>query len=393
MTSSIPIRSLMTTLTYTVLILTLAGCGPGFDDGSGADRSPREPSEIEIRYREMQAERQERLRTHTGEGPVFTDEELAEFKRMEQRYHEQLEAEKKQRQEEAKQSRLRTRYAACEAGDRAYCRGVFKAKVEKQDGDDKRKTIQTTANLPNTIIAEYYFGLQGAGCTSEDPVNTWTDVDTVTIQYTGDGDVVPERHIRSGEMWGVRRAECEVNIVLRTPDILLEIPEDVEFKFEVEPSVEDVRVACSQEEPYKCGKWLELKAGFYPPPTVSQDARWIVRIENILPSNLSYESYFDVTGTGCYTDNKIKEWTGDNIVQIMSFKGYVHSGIVIKHRGNWVDPGKTEDFVEAECKISAQVRVAGERPVFIPQFKGDTWGYVTLETPGTVIVPFTIKPE
>ena len=105
MTRSIPIRSLMTTLAYTVLILTLAGCGPGFDDGS--DRAPREPSEIEIRYFEMQAEREERLRTHTGEGPVFTDEELAEFKRMEQRYYAQLEYERIQRQIDKEQSRLK----------------------------------------------------------------------------------------------------------------------------------------------------------------------------------------------------------------------------------------------------------------------------------------------
>ena len=219
----------MTTLTYTVLILTLAGCGPGLDDGSGFERGPREPSEIEIRYREMQAERQERLRTHTGEGPVFTDEELAEFKRMEQRYHEQLEAEKKQRQEEVQQSRLRARYELCEEGNRANCRGIFGAKVEKQDENDKRKTIQTTTYLPNHIIAEYYFGLQGEGCTSEDPVNTWTDVDTVTIQYTGDGDAPPAHDYSIGR-WGVRLAECEVNIVLRTPEILLEIPKDVEFE-------------------------------------------------------------------------------------------------------------------------------------------------------------------
>ena len=387
MTSSIQTRSLMTTLTYTVLILMLAGCGPGLDGGSGADRSPREPSEIEIRYREMQAERQERLRTHTGGGPVFTDEELAEFKRMEQRYHEQLEAEKKQRQEEEKQSWLRTSYAACEAGDRAYCRAVFEAKVEKQDGDDKRKTIQTTTKLPNNIIAEYYFGLQGAGCTSEDPVNTWTDVDTVTIQYTGDGDAPPAHDYSLGR-WGVRLAECEVNIVLRTPEILLEIPKDVEFKFKVEPSVEDVRAACSLEEPYKCGTRLGFRTEFNR-PTASQDARWIVRIHNALPRNLSYEYYFDVAGKGCYTDYKIKEWASDNIVQI----GGWTPGIVIKHSGNWVNPGKTEDYVKAECEISVQARVAGEEPVFIPQFSGQPWEYVTSETPGTVIVRFSVKPE
>lgn len=385
MTSSIPIRSLMTTLTYTVLILMLAGCGPGFDDGSGSERGPREPSEIEIRYMAMQAERQERLRTHTGGGPVFTDEELAEFKRMEQRYHEQLETEKKQRQEEEKQSWLRARYESCEEGDRANCRHILEAKVKYQS--DKRKTIQTTTKLPSNIIAEYYFGLQGAGCTSEDLVNTWTDVDTVTIQYTGDGDAPPAHDYSLGR-WGARLAECKVNIVLRTPDILVEIPKDVEFKFKVEPSVEDVRAACSLEEPYKCGKRLGFRTEFNR-PTASQDARWIVRIDNNLPRNLSYEYYFDVAGTGCYTDYKIREWASDNIVQI----GAYYPGIVIKHGGNWVNPGKTEDYVKAECEISAQARVAGEKPVFIPQYRGRTWEYATSETPGTVIVRFSVKPE
>ena len=148
MTHSIPIRSLMTTLAYTVLILTLAGCGPGFDDGS--DRAPREPSEIEIRYFEMQAERQERLRTHTGEGPVFTDEELAEFKRMEQRYYMQLEIEKVERYIEKKQKRLKETYEFCEKGHQGNCRDIFKADVEDVDEDERRKTIQTRAYLRNS---------------------------------------------------------------------------------------------------------------------------------------------------------------------------------------------------------------------------------------------------
>ena len=335
---------------------------------------------------EMQAERQERLRTHTGEGPVFTDEELAEFKRMEQRYHEQLEAEKKQRQEEEKQSWLRERYESCEEGDRANCRYILEAKVKHRS--DKRKTIKTTTKLPSNIIAEYYFGLQGEGCTSEGPVNTWSDVNTVTIQYTGDGDAPPAHDYGFGR-WGLRLAECEVNIVLRTPDILVEIPKDVEFTFKVEPSVEDVRAACSLEEPYKCGTRLGFHTDFNRPTAYSQDAQWIVQVWNNLPRNLSYEYYFDVAGTGCYTDYKIKEWASDNIVQI----GTWTPGIVIKHRGNWVNPDKTEDYVKAECEISVQARVAGEEPVFIPQYRGQTWEYVTSETPGTVIVRFSVKPE
>ena len=381
MTRSIPIRSLMTTLPYTVLILTLAGCGPGFDDGSGSERGSREPSEIEIRYSEMRAERQERLRTHTGEGPVFTDEEKAEFKRVEQLVFEQLRAEEEQREEEEKQSRLRETYDACDKGYWGNCREIFRVNVEEVDGDDKRRTVRTTAKLPNNIIAEYYFGLLGEGCASEEPVNTWTDVDAVTIQYTGDGDVAPidNWHVRD---FGTRRAECEVNTVLRTADILLEIPLDVPFKFEVEPSFEDVRVACSQEEPYRCGGKLRLKTDFY--------GQWRVQVANSLPRNLPFEYYFDLAGTGCYTDAKLQEWTADNLLQIM---GYLSTAIVIQHRGKLVDPRKTEDYMVAECELSVQARVAGETPVFIPRMHEWSSTRARMETPGTVIVPFIIAPE
>ena len=381
MTSSILVRSLMTTLTYTVLILTLAGCGPGFDDGSGSERGSREPSEIEIRYSEMRAERQERLRTHTGEGPVFTDEEKAEFKRVEQLVFEQIRAEKEQRKEEEKQSRLRETYDACDEGYWGNCREIFRVKVEEVDGDAKRRTVRTTAKLPNNIIAEYYFGLLGEGCTSEDPVNTWTDVDAVTIRYTGDGDVPPEHHRHFGK-WGVRLAECEVNTVLRTADILLEIPLDVPFMFEVEPSFEDVRVACSQEEPYRCGGKLRLKTDFY--------GQWRVQVANSLPRNLPFEYYFDLAGTGCYTDAKLQEWTADNLLQIM---GYLSTAIVIQHRGKLVNPRKTEDYVVAECELSVQARVAGETPVFIPRMHEWSSKRSRMDTPGTVIVPFIIAPE
>ena len=380
MTHSIPIRSLMTTLTYTVLILTLAGCGPGFDDGS--DRAPREPSEIEIRYFEMRAEREERLRTHTGEGPVFTDEEQAEFKRMEQDYYAQLEIEKVERYIEKKQKRLKETYEFCEKGHQGNCRDIFKADVEDVDEDERRKTIQTRAYLPNTIIAEYYFGLQGEGCASDDPVNTWTDVEAVTIQYTGDGDVPPFGDYRFGR-WGVRLAECDASVAFRTPDIFLELHKDVDFEFKVTPGFKDVQSACSQEEPYRCGGMLALKADFY--------GRWVVEISNGLPHNLSYESYFDVAGTGCYTDDKIQEWTGDNIVSTVV--SVFNHGIAIKHKGNLVDPRKTEDYVVAECEVSAQVRVVGEKPVFIPQLHRWSSKRSRMETPGTVIVPFTIAPE
>ena len=381
MTSAISVRSLMTTLTYAVLILALAGCGPGFDDGSGNDRASRKPSEIEIRYSEMRAERQERLRTHTGEGPVFTDEEQAEFKRMEQDYYAQLEIEKVERYIEKKQKRLKETYEFCEKGHQGNCRDIFKADVEDVDEDERRKTIQTRAYLPNTIIAEYYFGLQGEGCASDDPVNTWTDVEAVTIRYTGDGDVPPEHHRHFGK-WGVRLAECEVNTVLRTADILLEIPLDVPFMFEVEPGFEDVRVACSQEEPYRCGGKLRLKTDFY--------GQWRVQVANSLPRNLPFEYYFDLAGTGCYTDAKMQEWTADNLLQIM---GYLSTAIVIQHRGKLVNPRKTEDYIVAECELSVQARVAGETPVFIPRMHEWSSERSRMETPGTVIVPFIIAPE
>ena len=100
MNSSRQISSLINKLAYLVLILTLSACGLGFDDESRSERGPREPSDIEIRYKKMEADRYERMRSHTGEGPLFTDEEIAELKRLEQRYHEQLEAEAKQRDEE-----------------------------------------------------------------------------------------------------------------------------------------------------------------------------------------------------------------------------------------------------------------------------------------------------
>ena len=394
MTRSIPIRSLMTTLAYTVLILTLAGCGPGFDDGSGADRAP---SEIEIRYFEMQAEREERLRTHTGEGPVFTDEELAEFKRMEQRYYAQLEYERIQRQIDKEQSRLREWYEFCEKGHQGNCRDIFKADVEDVDEDERRKTIQTTAYLPNTVIAEYYFGLQGEGCTSNDPVNTWTDVDTVTIQYTGDGHVVPRGDRYFGH-YVYRQADCEVNMVLRTPDILVEIPKDVRFKLKVVPNFRDVQAVCSEEEPYRCGSWLELSTSFYSPLYEYHDASWTIGIINHLPDTLDYDYYYDLAGAGCYTDQLIKEW-----YRAARRTGFIdfNAGLLIKHRGTWVNPAKTEDYVVAECEVSARVRVAGKEPVFIPQFNevsskraSKTAGIKTrMETPGTMIVPFTIKPE
>ena len=381
MTHSIPIRSLMTTLPYTVLILTLAGCGPGFEDGS--DRAPREPSEIEIRYFEMRAERQERLRTHTGEGPVFTDEELAEFKRMEQDYYAQLEYERIQRQIDKEQSRRREWYAFCEKGHQGNCRDIFKADVEDVDEDERRKTIQTTAYLPNTVVAEYYFGLQGEGCTSDDPVNTWTDVDTVTIQYTGDGDVPRFGDYRLGR-WGKRLAECEVNIVLRTPDILVEIPKDVKFEVEVTPGYKEVARACSQEEPYRCGKWLRFGSMFdHDNLHDAHDKIWIVTIVNELPRNLNYEYYFDLAGTGCYTKAKTKEWVNAT----------VQTGMIVKHRDSWVRRKDAADYTEAECEVSAQVRVVGEKPVYIPRLAEPWTKHARLKTPGTVIVWFSVKPE
>ena len=382
MNSSIQISSLINKLTYLVVMLALSACGPGFDDESRSERRPREPSEIEIRYKAMEAERNERMRSHTGEGPLFTEEEIAEFKRVEQRYHKQLEAEAKQRQEEENQNRREEAYRFCLDGDSGYCNRIFQRKVEDHKEDQRAKTVRIVSYLPGNVFVEYYFGLQGEGCTSADPVNTWTAAETVLIEYTGDGRPPPKDHWRFGRGWGTRLAQCDMQLLLRTADVLYEWKVDLEFVLQITPTIDDVLNVCSDGEPFTCGEFLKLTTDRSKPASRWDRETYYVTVENWLPGSLSYEYYFELSGTGCECE-LANQWITSSWNQ---------ANIRVMHAGEYSDPGKNDGTVTVECEISPRIRVEDSERLFVPIFKPGFYESARSETTGTVIMPFTVKP-
>ena len=121
----------------------------------------------------------------------------------------------------------------------------------------------------------------------------------------------------------------------------MELHKDVKFEFKVTPGLKEIQRACSFEEPYRCGNWLRIGTGFdHDNLHDAHDKFWRVSIFNELPHNLNYEYYFDLAGTGCYTNAKTKEWVNATVQRTM----------FIKHRDSWVRPEMRQTMQRRNAK-------------------------------------------
>ena len=329
------------------LVLMLSACGEAGD-------TPPDPDDIKTLYEEALAKMIAKEMTHTGEGPVFSEEEIAEFDRLEEQYNAYKEAQEKI----ARQRQRRDQYQACMDNQDTVCSGMVRY---TRRGDRENKPVMTygiTHTLPEHVTYQYYFGLEGEGCESDGPVNQWTDVDTVTVRYAGEGDIV------SGEVralgLGVRRGQCHLERRLKTPEIIFghnKNPQVLTFSFKVAPTIDDVMHVCRDRTSPLCQRLVDGKAGTSREPV---DGRYHipgdytipvynVSITNDIPAGIAYQHYFTLSDD-CASDGPLNQWTDADSIDVYLVRGSTISYTTLE-TGKCV-VGRQLKFTETDLIIS-----------------------------------------
>ena len=319
-------RSLKTLLLVTCLALLLAACG---DNGDNASI----PEDIETKYEEAMERMIAQRMAHTGDGPVFTEEETAEFDRLKQ----QVRAYRNAQIEVAYQQKQRGKYQTCVENQDTKCLGLvrFTSREDREDG--RNKTISFRHGLPENITYQYYFGLQGEGCESNDPVNQWTDVAKVTVRYVGKG----ERTFSSLWNMGKRRGQCNIQAQLKTSDIVFKTEEELIYSYRVPPNADDLIYICQDRASLECQEIVRGKArNFYISDGKNNIPVYKATIINAIPDGIAYQHYFSLTDD-CDSEGPLNQWTDTNSIVVNLTRWSTH-------------PNPT--YVSGECEVSMQLK-------------------------------------
>ena len=367
MIKPIQTESLKTLLLVVCLTLSLAACGDN-------EEKPPVPENIEKVYEEMLAKIIARQMAHTGDGPVFTEEEIAEFDRLEQQYN----AYKKAKQKIARQQQLRANYQTCVDNQDTACPELVRYRTKMDRVDRRVMTLRIHDSLPENITYQYYFGLAGEGCESDGPVNQWTDVDTVTVRYAGKGEIITNMY----NHMGLRQGQCHIEQQLKTPDIVFQSdknPEELTFSYNVPPNIDDVIYACQDRNSRECRKFvkIEFNGAGEMVPGYGRTA-FEVKINNTLPEDIAYQHHFSLADIdGCISDGPLDQWTDTNSIVV----GYNGEDMVHQSRG---DPS-----IDGECEVRVQLKIADADLVFKPM--GGSHLVVGDDVPGIAKLKFSLK--
>ena len=303
MIKPIQTESLKTLLLVVCLALSLTACGENGDKASI-------PEDIEKKYEEAAEKMFARRMAHTGDGPVFTEEELAEFDRLKQ----QLEAYKEAQREVARQQEQRSKYQTCVENQDTACPKMVRYTPVGNRNIGRVMTLGIHNSLPENITHQYYFGLTDEDCESDDPVNQWTDVDTVTVRYVGKGKSVADRSNRLGS----RQGQCHIQRQLKTPDIVFQSDENINISYSVPPNIDDVIHICQDRNSRECRKFVVLEVNGVGENKVGfTDTVLEVKIINTLPEGIAYQHYFSLADIdGCISDGPLNQWTDINRIEV-----------------------------------------------------------------------------
>ena len=346
MITTIQTKSLKTLLLVTCLALSLAACGdnedkPPVSEGTELEDKAPIPEDVEKVYEEALAKMIARKMAHTGDGPAFTEEELDEFDRLEQ----QVKAYKAAQQKIAVQQKLRVQYQTCVENQYTKCSRLVRYSSKRNREDDRMITLGILNHLPETITYQHYFGLSGEGCESDGPVNQWTDADTVTVRYVGEGEIVSDY----SRGMGSREGRCHIERQLKTPDIVFQSdknPEELTFSYKVPPTVDDMLHVCRDRASWECENLVRGKAStFYRP---SSDGKYEipvykVTINNKIPEGIAYQHYFSLTDE-CASDGPLNQWTDTNSIDV-----YLTRGRTVPRTS----------LVGGECHVGRQLKFTG----------------------------------
>ena len=363
MIKPIQTESLKTILLVVCLALSLTACGENGDKTSI-------PEDIGKKYEEAAEKMFARRIAHSGDGPVFTEEELAEFDRLKQ----QFEAYKEAQREVARQQQLRAQYQTCVENQDTACPELVRFTSEGDREVVRVLTLGIHNSLPENITYQYYFGLTDEDCESDDPVNQWTDVDTVTVRYTGKAE--PAR--RSFGTMALRQGQCHIQRQLQTPDIVFQSDEKVTFSYMVPPNVDDVLYVCEDRNSKSCLRFVtlevngagELDMGF-------GHTAFEVKIINSLPEGIAYQHYFSLADIdGCISDGPIDQWTDTNSIEVR-----YNGEDMVHQKFNFGD-----DIIDGVCEVSMKLKITDTDLIFKP---ATDWGRYS-KTPGMAKLEYSL---
>ena len=358
------------------LVLSLTACGESEDttpasEGVANENKKPIPKDIEKQYEETVAKMIAKELAHTGDGPIFTEEELAELDRLEQQFM----AYKETQQKIAHQQEQRAKYQTCVENQDIACSELVRYTSESNREDRRMLTLSIHNSLPENITYQHYFGLTGEDCESDDPVNQWIDADTVTVRYVSKGEVVLTRF---GGM-GSRQGQCHIERRLKTPDIVFQSdknPEELTFSYNVPPNIDDVIHVCQDRASRKCRKLFVVgvdgagefvKMYGYPGHKVT--------IINTLPESIAYRHYFSLTD-GCISDGPLDQWTDINSIEVY------YNGEDLVHK-------RYDDTIEGKCEVNMQMKITDTDLILKPT-TGSNWIDVSL---GIIKLEFRIRRE
>ena len=333
------------------LALLLTACGDAEDKPPVSEF----PEDIEKVYQEALAKMIAKQMSHTEEGPVFTEEELAEFDRLEQQYNAYKEAQKNI----ARQQKLRAQYQTCVENQDTACPELIGYTLRRDRDDLRMVSLGSHNRLPENITYQHYFGLTGEGCEGDGPVNQWTDADTVTVRYVGEGENVSAETQKMGS----RRGQCHIERQVKTPDIVFQSdknPEVLTFSYQVPPTVDDVLQICRDRDDWRCQGLVKGKDSdvYLPSDGKYKTHAKEVTISNFLPEGIAYQHYFSLSGD-CASDGPVGQWTDTSSI-VVYFTG--ESGRL----GN--NPYK------GSCEVGKQLKITGADFIFgLPDYKIYFW--------------------
>ena len=324
------------------LAVLLVGCGENKDSDPVSE-------DIEKMYEEAVAKMIARQISHTGDEPAFTEEEIAEFDRLENQFRAFKEAER----EVAYQQHQRNKYQTCVEKNDTACPELVRFTTERNRKDSRTKTLSIHNNLPQNITYQHYFGLIGEDCESDGPVNQWTDVGSVTVRYVGKGEV----DLNSYREMGSRLGKCRIRRELKSPNIVFQPdknPTELMFSYTVPPNIDDMKQICRDKESWDCQQFVRsgvktigdrLRHGGFP-------GREVV-IHNSFPEGIAYKHYFSLTD-GCISDGPINQWTDTNSIEVY-YKG-----------DDMLPRNNNSGSIYVECDVNIRLKITDTDIIFKP---------------------------